>query len=49
VVLELTLSHPHDVSLSPFASRLTRTLDRLHVTSLLLAPSRPNSALARDA
>jgi hypothetical protein len=49
VVLELTLSHPHDVSLSPFASRLTRTLDRLHVTSLLLAPSRPNSALANDA
>lgn len=49
VVLELTLSHPHDVSLSPFATRLTRTLDRLHVTSLLLAPSRPNSALARDA
>lgn len=48
VVLELTLSHPHDVSLSPFATRLTRTLDRLHVTSLLLAPSRPNSALARD-
>lgn len=48
VVLELTLSHPHDVSLSPFATRLTHTLDRLHVTSLLLAPSRPNSALARD-
>ena len=44
--LELVLSHPHDVSLSPFGARLTGTLDRLHVTALLVAPSRPNIALA---
>jgi len=44
--LELVLSHPHDVSLSPFGARLTGTLDRLHVTALLVAPSRPNFALA---
>ena len=43
--LELVLSHPHDVSLSPFGARLTGTLDRLHVTALLVAPSRPNIAL----
>ena len=44
--LELVLSHPHDVSLSPFGARLTGTLDRLHVTALLVAPSRPHIALA---
>jgi hypothetical protein len=44
--LELVLSHPHDVSLSQFGARVSRTLDRLHVTSLLVAPSRPNDALA---
>lgn len=44
--LELVLSHPHDVSLSPFGARLTGTLDRLHVTALMVAPSRPNIALA---
>ena len=43
--LELVLSHPHDVSLSPLGARLTGTLDRLHVTALLVAPSRPNIAL----
>jgi hypothetical protein len=44
--LELVLSHPHDVSLSQFGARLTGTLDRLHVTALLVAPSRPHIALA---
>lgn len=44
--LTLTLSHPHDVSLSPFGARLAGTLDRLHVTALLVAPSRPEAALA---
>jgi hypothetical protein len=44
--LELVLSHPHDVSLSPFGARLAGTLDRLHVTALLVAPSRPHIALA---
>ena len=44
--LELVLSHPHDVSLSSFGARLTGTLDRLHVTALLVAPSRPHIALA---
>lgn len=47
--LELVLSHPHDVSLSQFGARVSRTLDRLHVTSLLVAPSRPNEALANRA
>lgn len=46
VVLELTLSHPHDVSLSVFGSRITKTLDRLHVSAVLVAPSRPSAALA---
>jgi hypothetical protein len=44
--LTLTLSHPHDVSLSPFGARLAGTLDRLHVTALLVSPSRPEAALA---
>jgi hypothetical protein len=44
--LELVLSHPHDVSLSPFGARLTRTLDRVHVTALLVAPSRPHAAIS---
>ena len=47
--LELLLSHPHDVSLSPFGARLARTLDRLHVTALLVAPSRPDEALSSAA
>ena len=44
--LELVLSHPHDVSLSPFGARLSGTLDRLHVTALVVAPSRPEQALS---
>jgi len=44
--LELLLAHPHDVSLSHFGARISRTLDRLHVTALLVAPSRPSRALA---
>jgi hypothetical protein len=47
--LELVLSHPHDVSLSEFGARIKKTLDRLHVTSLLVAPSRPEQALKRQA
>ena len=42
--LTLTLSHPHDVSLSPFGARMTGTLDRVHVQSLRVAPSRLASA-----
>jgi hypothetical protein len=48
MVLELALSHPHDVTLSPFGARIVGTLDRLHVTALLVAPSRPSAALAGD-
>lgn len=43
--LELSLSHPHDVSLSGFGARVGRTLDRLHVTALYVAPSRPDDVL----
>ena len=42
--LTLTLSHLHDVSLSPFGARMTGTLDRVHVQSLRVAPSRLASA-----
>lgn len=45
--LELALAHPHDVSLSNFGARVSRTLDRLHVTSLLVAPSRSADALSK--
>ena len=46
VPLEIVLSHPHDVSLSNFGARVSRTLDRLHVTALLVAPTRTADALA---
>lgn len=46
VPLEIVLSHPHDVSLSNFGARVSRTLDRLHVTALLIAPTRATEALA---
>jgi hypothetical protein len=46
VPLELVLAHPHDVSLSQFGTRISHTLDRLHVTALLVAPSRPAHAAA---
>ena len=49
VAIELVLSHPHDVSLSEFGARIGRTLDRVHVTALLVAPSRLGRALANDA
>jgi hypothetical protein len=48
MVLELTLSHPHDVSLSTFGVRMAKTLDRLHVSAVLVAPSRPSAALASN-
>lgn len=44
--LELVLAHPHDVSLSNFGARMSRTLDRLHVTALLVSPSRSHDVLA---
>lgn len=44
--IELVLSHPHDVTLSQFGARITRTLDRLHVTALLVSPSQPQRLLA---
>jgi hypothetical protein len=47
--LELVLSHPHDVSLSEFGARISKTLDRIHVTSLLVAPSQPELVLERRA
>ena len=47
--LELVLSHPHDVSLSEFGARISKTLDQIHVTSLLVAPSQPELALERRA
>jgi hypothetical protein len=38
------------VTLSNFGARVSGTLDRLHATSLLVAPSRPAHAAAdRDA
>jgi hypothetical protein len=43
--LELVVSHPRDVSLSQFGARITRTLDRLHVTALLVSPSQPQRVL----
>lgn len=46
VPLELVLAHPHDVSLSQFGTRVSRTLDRLHVTALLVAPSLSQRAIA---
>lgn len=46
VPLELVLAHPHDVSLSQFGTRMSRTLDRLHVTALLVAPSLSQRAIA---
>lgn len=49
VALELVLSHPHDVSLAEFGVRISRTVDRLHVTAVLLAPSRPSAVLASNA
>ena len=46
IALELVLARPHDVTLSNFGARVSGTLDRLHVTSLLVAPSRPAHAAA---
>ncbi|MFM8264821.1 MAG: hypothetical protein ACKOAI_01945 [Acidimicrobiia bacterium] len=46
VPLELVLAHPHDVALSQFGTRVSRTLDRLHVTALLVAPSLSQRAIA---
>lgn len=46
--IELVLAHPHDVTLSNFGARMSGTLDRLHVTALLVSPSQPHEVLANQ-
>ena len=48
VIVELELDKAHDMSLSQFGARVAGTLDRLHVSAILVAPSRPSVALAND-
>jgi hypothetical protein len=43
--VQITLAHLHDVSLSSFGARMTRTLDRVHVRALRIAPTRTDVAL----
>ncbi|NDA00506.1 MAG: hypothetical protein EBY98_02100 [Acidimicrobiia bacterium] len=43
--VQITLAHLHDVSLSSFGARMTRTLDRVHVRVLRIAPTRADVAL----
>jgi hypothetical protein len=43
--MQITLAHLHDVSLSSFGARMTRTLDRVHVRALRIAPTRADLAL----
>ena len=43
--VQVTLAHLHDVSLSSFGARMTRTLDRVHVRALRIAPTRADFAL----
>ena len=43
--MQITLAHLHDVSLSSFGARMTRTLDRVHVRALRIAPTRTDVAL----
>ncbi|NCZ87641.1 MAG: hypothetical protein EBY92_00360 [Actinobacteria bacterium] len=43
--VQITLAHLHDVSLSSFGARMTRTLDRVHVRALRIAPTRADVAL----
>jgi hypothetical protein len=42
----VTAREPHDVSLTEFGTRLTRTGQRLHAGAVRIAPSRPGAALA---
>ncbi len=44
--VQITLAHLHDVSLSAFGARMTRTLDRVHVRALRIAPTRSRAALS---
>lgn len=46
--IELVLAHPHDITLSNFGARMSGTLDRLHVTALLVSPSQPHLVLANQ-
>jgi hypothetical protein len=43
--VQITLAHLHDVSLTSFGARMTRTLDRVHVRALRIAPTRADFAL----
>jgi len=43
--VQITLAHLHDVSLSSFGARMTRTLDRVHVRAVRIAPTRADLAL----
>jgi len=47
--VQITLAHLHDVSLSSFGARMTRTLDRVHVRALRIAPTQPSLAVRTDA
>jgi hypothetical protein len=47
VPLEVRLRELIDVRLTPFAARILKTTDVLHVQSFLVAPTRPAQALAR--
>lgn len=47
VPLEVQLREMTDVRLTPFASRLLKTTDALHVRAFLVAPSRPARVLAK--
>jgi len=47
VPLEVQLRELIDVRLTPFAARILKTTDALHVQSFLLAPTRPAKVLAR--
>lgn len=47
VPLEIQLRELVDVRLTPFAARILKTTDALHVQSFLVAPTRPAQVLAR--
>jgi hypothetical protein len=47
IPLEVQLREMIDVRLTPFAARLLKTTEALHVQALLVAPSRPERVLTR--
>lgn len=47
VPLEVRLAEMTDVRLTPFAARILKTTDVLHVQAFLVAPSRPTQVLTR--